>query len=68
MTHEEIFEQCDGYFAISEELYKKNYVYKEKEDNFLFPFQKHDINKDSILPSCVYLLYPNSTIQIDFVI
>lgn len=59
MTNEEIFEQCDGYFTISDESYKLKYVFKEKENEILFPFRKQYINKDSILPSCVYLMYPN---------
>lgn len=57
MTKEEIFAECDGYMTVSDESYKERFVYKEKDDQILYPFKKYPVWKDSIIPSCINLMY-----------
>ena len=57
MTKEEIFAECDGYMTVSDESYKERFVYKEKDGQLLYPFKKYSVWKDSIIPSCINLMY-----------
>lgn len=57
MTKEEIFAECDGYMTVSDESYKERFVFKEKEGQILFPFEKFPVRKESIMPGCINLMY-----------